>query len=454
MNNSIEKKLRNEFYLMDISNIKPNFAALARKYGLDYRTVKKYYEGYEGKPKTRNKPSKLDPHKETIKEKFMIPRLSKKGVYEFLCDQYGADEIGTYSNFNAYCKKHNLIPGKNKKSGSTRYETSPGDMAQADWKESVHLVSKGGDSYTVNIFHLVLKFSRFSYIELTLSKEQNTVFRCLANAFKFYGGVPKRILFDNMSTAIDVSSRPKKVNSRMLQFSKDMNFTVQACKARHAFTKGTNEARNKMLDWIRAYNHEFKEYDDLVEIVKTINIKMNTEICAGINMPPSLLFFREKEYLSPLPSSDVLDSYTTPAKVSVSAQQLVCYKGIWYSVDRSLIGKYVYIEEFDDKLHIYYNGKIVHIHHITENPINYMEEHYRQTLEGKVKDEDIDDIVAENLKIMDGILESRKIAITKEEAYSSDDNVVAYLLSNKKSKGWIGRYWYYVKISDNLNSCF
>ncbi len=35
--------------------IKPSFLELAREYGIDRRTVKKYYEGYEGKPKTRNK---------------------------------------------------------------------------------------------------------------------------------------------------------------------------------------------------------------------------------------------------------------------------------------------------------------------------------------------------------------------------------------------------------------
>ncbi|WP_281075250.1 hypothetical protein [Catenibacterium sp. co_0103] len=69
-----------------------------------------------------------------------------------------------------------------------------------------------------------MKFSRFSYIELTLSKERPIVFRCLINAFKFYGGVPKRILFDNMSTVIDTNVKPKRVNHKMVQFAKDMNF--------------------------------------------------------------------------------------------------------------------------------------------------------------------------------------------------------------------------------------
>lgn len=46
----------------------------------------------------------------------------------------------------------------------------------------------------------------------------------IQNAFKFYGGVPKRILFDNMSTVIDTNVKPKRVNHKMVQFAKDMNF--------------------------------------------------------------------------------------------------------------------------------------------------------------------------------------------------------------------------------------
>lgn len=43
-----------------LSGIKPNFAELGWQYGFDWRTVKKYYDRYSGKPSHRNKPSKLD----------------------------------------------------------------------------------------------------------------------------------------------------------------------------------------------------------------------------------------------------------------------------------------------------------------------------------------------------------------------------------------------------------
>ncbi len=49
--------LLSELHLFRGLNMKPNFEELARKYNCDYRTVKKYYKG---RPKKRNKPSKLD----------------------------------------------------------------------------------------------------------------------------------------------------------------------------------------------------------------------------------------------------------------------------------------------------------------------------------------------------------------------------------------------------------
>ena len=36
-----------------------------------------------------------------------------------------------------------------------------------------------------------------------MTMEQKDLFRCLINFFKFFGGIPSRILCDNMSTAAD-----------------------------------------------------------------------------------------------------------------------------------------------------------------------------------------------------------------------------------------------------------
>ena len=56
--------LRQDLSFMKQAEIKPNYKALGDKHGINQRTVKKYHEGYEGKPSKRNKASKLDKYKE------------------------------------------------------------------------------------------------------------------------------------------------------------------------------------------------------------------------------------------------------------------------------------------------------------------------------------------------------------------------------------------------------
>ncbi len=54
------KNLLEQLNIIKAMSLKPNYSALSREYGIDRRTIKKYYEGYEGKSGTRIKSSKLD----------------------------------------------------------------------------------------------------------------------------------------------------------------------------------------------------------------------------------------------------------------------------------------------------------------------------------------------------------------------------------------------------------
>ena len=74
-----------------MSDIKPNFSELARFYDLDRRTVKKYYDGYEGKAAHRDKPSKLDKHYDLIKQKLSIRGSNVRTVYEFILSERVSD---------------------------------------------------------------------------------------------------------------------------------------------------------------------------------------------------------------------------------------------------------------------------------------------------------------------------------------------------------------------------
>ena len=93
MNDHILNMLKADLTVLDKLEIKPNYADLARKYKMDYRTVKKYYESYNGKPENRNCRSKWDPYASDIEEKLSIGRVSHKGVYRILLSKYGKKQV-------------------------------------------------------------------------------------------------------------------------------------------------------------------------------------------------------------------------------------------------------------------------------------------------------------------------------------------------------------------------
>lgn len=436
----MHNNLIGELTVMDIMDCKPNYAALGRKYGMDWRTVKKYHKGYKGKPHSRDKPSKLDPYRILIIDKLKIKHVTVKGVYEFMVKQYGIEQIGSYSNFAAYVKRHHLKSYAIPETGHPRVELPPGKQAQVDWKEDIHLVSKYGEIFVVNVFHITLKYSRFSYLECTLNKRTEDVERCLVNAFIFFGGVPEELLFDNMSTVVTVRGNTRKLTSEISRMSKDFGFKVRLCKTRQPQTKGSVEARNKMIDWIRPYQDEFEDIKDLFRIVTMINKDINLNICQETQMPPMSLFYKEKEYLQHAPNEVIIDTYLQPNRIRVSKDALIRYGGKRYSVDPKLINEFVTVDVLEDILYIYYRGKLVTYHPLNDNPINYKEEHYSQLMSGKIKEEDMNTRVSENLKMMDSILQIRKVDVSASEATSSETALIAYISKSEFGKWVITHY--------------
>ena len=164
--------------------------------------------------------------------------------------------------------------------------------------------------------------------------------------------------------------------------------------------------------WLVPYNYEFEDEQDLIRIIKEINIRVNNQVNSTIGVAPIMLYKKEKEYLKPLPSQRVLREYmidTVHAKVS--NESLFYYKGKKYSVPIKFINHTLEIQENDNKLYIYYNKELITIHEISEKNINYKEEHYIEgisiALKNKEQDE-IKELAKNNLNLLNQLCEVKK----------------------------------------------
>lgn len=398
------EKLIAQLRILKEMNLKPNYSALAREYGCDRRTVKKYNNGYTGGVKTRNKKSKLDSYYEIIKEKLQYKGIHIKSVYEFLIDKYNFENIGTYSNFHKYVVKKQFLVNKNN-TKTVRYETLPGKQAQVDWKEDMSLVSKNGEVFNFNVFSFKLGNSRYVYYEYRTEKTREDVFECLINSFKFIGGVPEEILFDNMASVIDTNTG--KVNTKFLTFAKDMGFKVRRCKPRTPKTKGKVETCNKFIEWLIPYNYEFEDEKELIDLIYMINSKVNASVNQTTRVTPTFLFQKEKEYFLPIPKESILAQYTKKIKkYLVYPDSLINYNNKKYSVPSQYIGQYVNAQQIDSYLYIYFNTFLIGKHLIDEKIFNYEKEHYQELLALTIKDtKKLEEYTNNNLKIYDTFLQ-------------------------------------------------
>ena len=383
--------------------LKPNFSQLAREYGIDRRTIKKYYDGYEGKPRTRERMSRLDKYRPLIREKMAIRGISIRAVYEYLHDIDST--IGTYSNFAKYVKSENILPEKTPK-GHPRYETLPGVQAQVDWKEDLTMISKHGEMFEFNILTYKLGYSRYCVFTYSRERTRQDVFDALIASFMHTGGIPQEILFDNMPSVVNTSGKYRQVNNAFRAFANDMRFGVKLCKARHAYTKGKVEAANKFMTWLLPYDHEFEDEEDLIRIIEHINQKVNQRPNQETSMPPNLMFQNEKDMLQNLPKQTVMEGYMSHDRyTAVRPDSLVLFNRCRYSVPPEYIGKRVTVRQIDAKVYIYCNHKMIAAHNVTGKKITYDEAHYRQLLSYSIKDDDsISEIAERNLSIFDDLL--------------------------------------------------
>lgn len=344
-----------------VKDMKLNISQIAKDQGISWPTAKKIAL-CETDRKTRifKGVSKLEPYKETIDYKLETYQCSAVALYNLIKDK---GYTGSQSLVTKYVKekKEDFL-----KKATIRVETTPGLQGQVDWKESLSLISRHGEKYTVNIFLFILSYSKYKYIELTINRTQPTLFRCMINCFKALGGVPEEIWFDNMKTVVyehDINTNKVKFNARFYEFSKNMMFTPIACKNFRPCTKGRVENLAKIMDRLKAYNEEFEDFDDLEKIVKDLNYKLNNlEISQATGQYPAVLFEeKEKEYLSKVNLTQF--DYSSSRQVrKVSNESMINVNNNKYSVPVEYLGELVEIQITDNQLYIYYNDELIRQH--------------------------------------------------------------------------------------------
>lgn len=337
-----------------------SYTEIARKYNLDPRTAKKYAES-ETRPVyslSASKPSKLDAYKEQIALWLEEAPYSAERILEKIQEQGFA---GGHSIVREYVRnKKEQLDEK----ATVRFETMPGLQGQMDWGFfEDHRVLEDGQQRKLYCFLLVLGYSRTRYIEFVTDMSTNTLIRCHANAFRYFGGYPEEILYDNMKQVVIkrlLKQEDSTLNRQFEDFAGFYGFKPVLCRPYRGQTKGKVE---RTVQFVRDNFMIGIKYDSLNDLngqaLAWCN-KVNGKIHATTGEIP---FERlKKEGLNPLKREYIMDKINLRR---VQKDCLISFAGSQYSVPAEYVGKDVAVVALDNLLAAYHEGKQIAVHRIS-----------------------------------------------------------------------------------------
>ncbi len=131
---------------------------------------------------------------------------------------------------------------------TVRLETAPGEQAQVDWGHFGFLAQDGRQRRLYG-FVMTLGWSRAMYLEFTVSADIAWFLRCHLHAFRYFGGMPRHLLYDNLKSVV-LDRDPDGTmhwNPRYLDFADLLGLTPRVCQPYRAQTTGKVESGIKYV---------------------------------------------------------------------------------------------------------------------------------------------------------------------------------------------------------------
>ena len=244
---------------------------------------------------------------------------------------------------------------------------APGECAQVDWGQ-YGTVPVGSTRRRLSFFVLTMGFSRLLYMAFTLAERMEHWLACHVRAFEFLGGVPRRVMIDNLRSAVlsHPPGGPACFHPRYLELAAHFGFEPVACPLAQAHHKGRVERsvgyiKHNLLDGLEIGGLPPLELEGRRWLDEVANQRVHRDTR---RKPAELFAAEEKSALLPLP----LASFDTsvPLPVRATRQFRVEYDGNRYSVPSEYAGQALTLKAYADRLLFYHQHNL-----IAEHPRSY-----------------------------------------------------------------------------------
>jgi transposase len=336
-----------------------SISEMARRVGLDRKTVQRVLSAQswpDDDARVRVKrPSKLDPFKGYIQARLAKAPLSAVRLYEEIRVQ---GYVGRMSILKEYV---HAIKEEERLRAVVRFETMPGEQSQVDWAK-VGSIEADGEHRPVYAFVMVLGYSRMRFVTFSHTMDLHTLMRCHIEAFGYFGGHTRELLYDNLKTVITrpkTAETPAIVNRAFADFAGYYGFRVGACAPYRAQTKGKVERLVGFVKNSFCLGREFADLGEMKRAGRAWCDKVNTRVHGTTGKVPAEEW--SKEGLIPIAGRD----YDTSRVLlrMVARDCFISYEGNRYSVPYQLARRSVVVRDADDgRLRVFFGDEPVADH--------------------------------------------------------------------------------------------
>ena len=245
-----------------------------------------------------------------------------------------------------------------------RAEVSPGELAEVDFGQLGKIYDPESDRKRLVWALLVtLGFSRHQYVHVNFSQKLDVVIDGLEEAWEFFGGVPERVVVDNMKTAVVKADRYEPSFQRtMEQYAELRGFVIDPAVVRQPKGKPIVE---RGVPYVRESFFRGEQWLDLAHIQREARrwcLEVAGRRIHGTTPKRPLVVFEEVELACLRPVNG--PRFDTPqwAEPSVHDDHHVKFLKALYSVPTVYVGKQVTVRGDKALVRIYYKGELIKTH--------------------------------------------------------------------------------------------
>jgi len=353
--------------ILDLHRQGLSVSAIARRVGIDRKTVRKYIaRGLEPPVYQARQPR---PAKVAAFGPYLRERVA---AYPDLTGRRLHREIGDLGYGGGYTAVKEFLRGVRPARScgfEVRFETPPGRQAQVDF---AHFRTAFTDEPEVErivwLFSLVLGHSRMLWGRFVLHQDMQTLLRCHTAAFEALGGTPAEILYDRMRTVFsreDPGADHIVYNRTLVDFARHYGYLPRACRPYRAKTKGKVERPFRYIREDFFLARSFRNLDDLNDQLRQwLDQVANPRTHATTRRVILEHFAEERPSLQPLPAGPFQAVLRLERRITRDG--MVSVDGNPYSVPDTTRRRPVEVHSTAGEVRILEDGKVIAVHPVLD----------------------------------------------------------------------------------------